>query len=83
MVLPNCNAAQAGLSSPDPSSPVLTPQMRTILHYISEHGQITDGEVQALLKLKKTRAYILVRQMREMGLIIAEGRGKEKKYRSH
>ena len=81
MVLPNRNAAQASLPAPEPPSSVITSQMQTILDYISEHGQITDGEIQALLKLKKTRAYTLVRQMREMGLITAEGRGKEKKYR--
>ena len=80
MVLPNRNAAQTSLPAPEPPSSVITSQMQRILDYISEHGQITDDEIQALLKLKKTRAYTLVRQMREMGLIAMEGRGKEKKY---
>ena len=55
--------------------------MQTILDYLAKHGQITDSEIEALLKLKKTRTYTLVQQMRKMGLIVAEGRGKDKRYK--
>ena len=58
----------------------VTVQMQKILDYIEEYGQITDQKIQELLGLKKTRAFILAKQMREAGLIRAEGRGSEKKY---
>ena len=55
--------------------------MRRILDYIHEHGQITDDEIQALLGIKKTRVFTLVKQMREMGLLAVDGRGKDKCYK--
>ena len=38
-------------------------------------------DLQELLHIKKTRAYLLTRQMSEEGLIEIVGRGAEKKYR--
>ncbi len=81
IVLPNMNAMQTGNDSHIESSPVITAQMRKILDYTQEHGQITDEEIQSLLNLKKTRAFTLAKQMRETGLLEAIGRGKEKIYR--
>ncbi len=81
MILPNMNTAQAKDHSRIESSPVITAQMTKILEYIQEHGKITDEETQVLLDLKKTRAFTLAKQMREMGLIEATGRGKEKYYK--
>lgn len=40
-----------------------------------------DEELQELLHIKKTRAYLLTRQMSEEGLIKVVGRGAEKTYR--
>ena len=40
-----------------------------------------DEELQELLHIKKTRAYLLTRQMSEEGLIEVIGRGAEKTYR--
>ena len=42
---------------------------------------LTLKELQELLHIKKTRAYLLTRQMSEEGLIKVVGRGAEKKYR--
>ena len=81
IVLPNQNTAHAAAPLVKDSAPVLTAQMKKILDYIREHGQITDEEIQLLLDLKKTRAFTLAKQMREMGLIEAEGRGRGKVYR--
>ena len=58
----------------------ITPQMQTILNYIEENGSITDLQIQDILELKKTRAFNLAKQMREMELIMVIGRGSEKKY---
>ena len=77
MLLPNMNA------SPDAvimQEAVITPQMHKVLSYISEHGQITDEEVQTLLGIKKTRAFTLMKQMRNMGFVQMIGRGAEKRY---
>ena len=80
MVLPNMNTVRAKEQPHVKSSPAITEQMRKILDYIHEHGQITDEGIQTLLGLKKTRAFTLAKQMREMKIIIAVGRGKGKRY---
>ena len=77
IVLPNMNAAAA--AAPKQASP-MTAQMQKVLDYISEHDQITDEEVQSLLGIKKTRAFELMKQMRNMGLVQMIGRGAEKRY---
>ena len=77
IVLPNMNAVAA--AAPKQASPV-TAQMQKVLDYISEHGQITDEEVQTLLEIKKTRAFDLMKQLRNMGLVQMIGRGAGKKY---
>ena len=59
----------------------VTPQMKTVLDYLAEYGEMTDEDLQELLNVKKTRAYLLARQMRENGLIEIVGRGAEKKYK--
>ena len=60
---------------------VITPQMRILLDYLKEYQEINDSELQELLNIKKTRAYLLTRQMSEDGLIEITGRGSSKKYR--
>lgn len=77
IVLPNMNAAPD--TAPKQASPV-TAQMQKVLDYISEHGQITDEEVQSLLGIKKTRAFDLMKQMRNLELVRMIGRGSGKKY---
>lgn len=77
ITLPNMNAAPDSVSE---QGSAVTPQMQKVLSFISEHGQITDAEIQSLLGIKKTRAFTLVKQMREMGLVQLLGRGEEKRY---
>ena len=77
IVLPNMNAVAA--AAPKQASPV-TAQMQKVLDYISEHGHITDEEVQSLLEIKKTRAFELMKQMRNMELNNVVGRGSGKHY---
>lgn len=84
IVLPNMNASGAiAESTPEASekAPVaITPQMKTVMDYLAEYGEMTDEDLQALLNIKKTRAYLLARQMNENGLIEIIGRGAAKKY---
>lgn len=84
LVLPNMNAEaeaekQASYNNNAVSSEI-TGQMKTVLEYLSEYGEITDEEFRELLNIKKTRAYLLSRQMNENGLIDIVGKGATKKY---
>lgn len=81
IILPNRNTAQVKDHYRIESAPAITTQMKKILEYIQEYGKITDEEIQTLLDLKKTRTFTLAKQMREMGLLEAVGRGKEKYYK--
>lgn len=85
LVLPNMNAFAATeeqhKADVKSTSPAVTPQMRTVLDYLREYGEICDEDLQELLNIKKTRAYLLTRQMSEEGLIEIVGRGPTKKYR--
>lgn len=83
LILPNMNAAAAG-SEPEATakpSAAVTPQMKAVFDYLAEYGEMSDAELQELLNVKKTRAYLLARQMQENGLIVSTGRGSAKKYR--
>jgi ATP-dependent DNA helicase RecG len=77
------NAASAGAEAAEakPTAPIITPQMKTVLEYLKEYGEMRDEDLQELLHIKKTRAYLLTRQMSEEGLIEVVGRGAEKTYR--
>ena len=75
IILPNMNRVSAKRSEVG-----ISEQMQKILDYIDENETITDQEIQALLGLKKTRAFTLAKQMRDMGLITVVGRGDTKVY---
>lgn len=77
IVLPNMNKAALSESS---NKTLTTPQMCLILDHIANNRYITDDEIGSLLCLKKTRIFTLTKQMRELGLIVVDGRGKNKKY---
>jgi ATP-dependent DNA helicase RecG len=85
LVLPNMNAAAEPAKpapvKPDTAPVTITPQIKTVLDYLAEYGEMTDEDLQELLSIKKTRAYLLARQMHETGLIDIVGRGAAKKYR--
>ena len=85
IVLPNMNACGAvakRVPEAAEKAPVaITPQMKTVLDYLAEYGEMTDEDLQELLNIKKTRAYLLARQMNENGLIDIIGRGAAKKYK--
>ena len=64
----------------DKSAMKITPQMRLILDYLSDYGEMGDEDIQDILNVKRTRAYMIARQMIDMGLINCKGRGTGKKY---
>ncbi len=85
LVLPNMNTsakvAEATSAITEKTHVVMTPQMKTVIDYLSEYGEMSDEDLQELLNIKKTRAYLLARQMNEYGLIDIIGRGAGKRYR--
>ena len=85
IVLPNMNAASAAIedapAATGKSSAVITPQMKAVMDYLAEYGEMSDEDLQELLNIKKTRSYLLSRQMNENGLIEIIGRGAGKRYR--
>lgn len=85
LVLPNMNASGSitwHVPEKSEKAPVvITPQMKMVIDYLTEYGEMTDEDLQELLNIKKTRAYLLARQMNENGLIDIIGRGAAKKYK--
>ena len=85
IVLPNMNASGSitgHVPEKSEKAPVIiTPQMKMVIDYLTEYGEMTDEDLQELLNIKKTRAYLLARQMNENGLIDIIGRGAGKRYR--
>lgn len=75
MIIPNMNVAE-----PLETKIYLTPQKQQILNSISKNGQITEAEIMELLGVKRTRAYTVAKQMCDEKLIVAVGRGTNKKY---
>ena len=59
----------------------LSLQKKMVLSYLEEHKSMSEKELQELLQIRKTRAYLLSREMQEEGLIVIEGRGEKKVFR--
>ena len=85
IVLPNMNAHRTPLErarTAESKAPViLTSQMRKVIDYLADRGEMTDSDLQKLLNVRTTRAYQIVRQMSKNGLIEIVGRGSAKKYK--
>lgn len=84
LVLPNMNlnhvVNEIAELEVEKSSTKITPQMQMVIDYLRDYDEISDNDLQELLNIKKTRAYVLTRQMAKMGLINISGRGKSRKY---
>ena len=76
LILPNRNY----YSTDKFEEKALNDQQRTILQYIERNGAITEETAQKLLGVKRTRAYVILKEMRDSGLIVVQGRGQNKKY---
>ncbi|MGN1349684.1 MAG: RNA-binding domain-containing protein [Anaerovoracaceae bacterium] len=85
IVLPNMNAnddaAEGMTESNEKEAEQITDQMKTVIGFLEEYGEMTDEDLQELLNIKKTRSYQLARKMHENGLIDINGRGVNKKYK--
>ncbi len=85
LVLPNMNVGKSFVKEPTftySAAPVrITEQMRKVVDYLRHHGEMTGEELQELLHVKQTRAYVLAKEMRDKGIIEVIGRGPDRKYR--
>lgn len=79
MVLPNRNSA---VEEPQEVkiTDSLTHQEKLIVDYIKENGSITDEEIQSMFDVKQTRVYVIIRTMKEKGILVTKGRGNDKKH---
>ena len=50
-----------------------------IINYLAAHGEMTELDVQKLLNVKKTRAFNIIKGLREMHLVETVGKGADKK----
>lgn len=84
IVLPNMNAAEAASAVAEKSlernAITVTPQMKAVLDYLAEYGEMTEDDLMELLNVKRTRAYIIAKQMSDAKLIAIKGRGEAKRY---
>lgn len=55
-------------------------QQQKVLSYVQEHGKISDEELQVLLDVKRTRAYLIAKEMLDKKLLAVQGRGIKKYY---
>lgn len=76
IILPNMNFTHA----PEKPMPNMTAQMEELMEFIDTHGEVSEGDVQDLFNVRSTRAYVLMRQMRDAGFVKVKGRGPDKKY---
>ena len=53
------------------------PQHRAVLDYLKSNSFVTNDIIQELLSVKQTRAYAIIREMVDAGLIAKLGNGKE------
>ena len=50
-----------------------------VFNYLAAHGEMTELDVQKLLDVKKTRAFNIIKGLREMRLVETVGKGADKK----
>ena len=80
LILPNINYYSTnGAKQYSPKE--LTVQQEKIMQYISENGEISEETAQRLLNVKRTRAYVILKEMCDKDFIEVHGRGQTKKYR--
>lgn len=75
MILPNMNTVD-----PLKHKTYLMLQKEKVLDFISKKGQITESGIMELLGVKRRRAYTVAKQMSDESLIVAIGRGANKKH---
>jgi ATP-dependent DNA helicase RecG len=68
LILPNMNYAR-----PLRAEGQLKTRHKAILDYLRTNGSVTNGDVQRILGIKQTRAYAIIREMVDAGLMVKQG----------
>ena len=55
-------------------------QQRQVLAYLQKHEEASAEELQDLLGVKRTRAYLIAKEMLDRGFLNVKGRGESKRY---
>lgn len=81
LVLPNMNYVneRADVVSEEPRY-YITDQMKVVLDYLSHHAQADEQTLMTVLAVKRTRIYLITKQMMDMGLLTIIGRGNDKSF---
>lgn len=74
ITLPNMNN-----SAVDEKNRELTEQEQAIVNYLGANKEMTEIDVQQLLGVKKTRAFNIIKEMKDAGVISVIGRGDDKR----
>lgn len=80
IILPNMNSSAQTQKVDTNPRPILHPQKEKILKYVKDYGEVTEAQIEKMLNVKRTRAYVIAKQMCEDGYISPIGRGANKKY---
>lgn len=78
MVLPNRNAN--AVKKENTIFVPVTEQEQIIVDYAKKKGFITDDEIQSILGIKKSRAYLIIKSMKDKNILVTHGRGNERKH---
>ena len=79
LTLPNMNVACEHADGVSESrGGYITDQMKMVLDYLDQRGEADEEALMALLNVKRTRTYLITKEMVDMGLLTIIGRGKEK-----
>lgn len=79
VILPNMNSIEQDKPGGE-TKPQVTEQMYKVLEYVRKNGSVTETEIGELLDVKSTRSYAVAKKMCTLGLLVSQGRGKNKKY---
>ena len=77
-VLPNRNTGAADAQNAVPAP--ITEQERIIVDYVKKNGFITDEKIQSMPGIKKSRAYLIVKSMKDKNILVTHGRGNKRKH---
>ena len=81
LTLPNMNAGAASeekAAGAEKTEKELSDQQKKIIDYLSNRETASEEEIQNLLGIKRTRAYLVTKELADSGLIEIIGRGKDK-----
>lgn len=81
VVLPNMNTLQSVVQAEPEQGGEISDEMEKALRFIEERGETTRSEVASQLELSASSAIRLMKKLKDIGLIVSIGNGRNVKYR--